>query len=413
MERRLLARLAASIAAVVAFSVVAAPPDEVSRADLGAQRSRASGTPWTLSNAGFVETATAPRRFRLNTLETTPGAPAWANIILEPSNFLMCKGASIALCYYSGPEGTTPCELRPDGKIADCTCYKVPEGAPYFVDINAILNLDVYLETVNVCGSDGSGCLPTSPTPAPVCRSINENALIPRADLISTFSLALTSEMHIRQTTCGASPYAGCMTAPCTETGDTDPVTGLALVSCACPVYDGAFQVGQTIPTDQCVLGDNLVWSAAYAPNGKTFPTPPTCIPDAPGMNGCPLLAPNPPVIPAVPSQISCSDVCSEYGKSNQHGVEVGYTCDATLCTASIDDVDLVASGCGGLAKHSLSAIIALETAVGYSCSASQICGCTPKKKTAETIFELNARQRDRGIVPQCDVNGTLCGQAK
>jgi len=413
MERHLLARLWTSILALVACSVIAAPLADVSPVDRGVQRSEATGTSWTLSKAGFVDATNIPRRFRLNTLETTPGAPAWANIILEPSNFLMCKGASIALCYFSGPEGTTPCELRPDGKIADCTCYKVLEGSPYFVDINAILNLDVYLETVNVCGPDGSGCLPTSSTPAPVCRSINENALVPRADLISTFSLALNDEMRIGQTTCGAAPYAGCMTAPCTETGDTDPVTGLALVSCACPVYNGAYQVGQKIAPDQCVLGDNHVWSAAYAPNGKTFPTPPSCIPDAPGTSGCPLLSPNPPLIPPVPSHISCSDVCSEYGKSNNHGVEVGYTCDATLCTASIDDADLVASGCGGLAKNSLSEIIALETAVGYSCSASQICGCTPKKKTAEALFELNAKQRQRGIVPQCDLNGTLCGQPK
>ena len=351
--------------------------------------------------------------FRLNILETTPGAPAWADITLDPSNFLLCKGASIALCYYSGPEGTTPCELRPGGKIADCTCYQVPEGSPYFVDINAILNLDVYLETVKVCGTDGSECLPTGTKPAPVCKSINDNKLIPHADLISAFSLYLASDIQIGQTTCGAAPYAGCMTAPCKETGDTDPATGLPLVSCACPVYDGAYQVGQDIPVDQCVLGDNLVWSAAYAPNGTTFPTLPSCVPDAPGASGCPLLSPKPPVIPAVPSQISCSEVCSEYGSSNNHGVEVGYTCDATLCTASTDDADLVAVACAGLSKNSISEIIALETAVGYSCSASQICGCEPKKKTSEAMFELNARQRDRGIVPQCDLNGTLCGGLK
>jgi hypothetical protein len=125
------------------------------------------------------------------------------------------------------------------------------------------------------------------------------------------------------------------------------------------------------------------------------------------------LLSPKPPVIPAVPSQISCSEVCSEYGSSNNHGVEVGYTCDATLCTASTGDADLVAVACAGLSKNSISEIIALETAVGYSCSASQICGCEPKKKTSEAMFELNARQRDRGIVPQCDLNGTLCGGLK
>ena len=205
------------------------------------------------------------------------------------------------------------------------------------------------------------------------------------------------------------------MTAPCTETGATDPATDLPLVSCACPVYkDGPYQVGQTVPPDQCVLGDNLVWSAAYAPNGGSiFPTPPSCVPDAPGATGCPLLAPDPPVIPAVPSNISCKDVCSEYKKSNDGGVEIGYTCDATLCTASPEDADLVDEACSGLGKHDISEIIRLETAVGYSCSASQICGCEPKKKTNQKIFELNARQRLRGITPQCDLNGTLCGAPK
>jgi hypothetical protein len=386
-------------------------------ADPGFRRGRGTGTRERQAFAGAhadFDPFTKHRHFRLNTLETTPNAPAWADIVLEPENFLLCKGASIALCYYSGPAGTTPCELRPDGKIADCTCYRIPEGSPYFVDINAILNLDVYLATVDVCGVDGSDCLPAGTKPAPVCHAINKNKLIPRADVISTFSQYLASEMPIGQTECAAAPYAGCMTAPCKETGETDPVTGLPLVSCACPVYDGKYQVGQD--GAQCSLGAGLVWSAAYSPNSPTiptFPTLPSCVPDAPSGIGCPLLSPKPPDLPAVPAQISCSDVCSEYGKSNNHGIEVGYTCDATLCTASTDDADLVAVACGGLSKNPISEIIALETAVGYSCSASQICGCTPKKKTSEAMFELNARQRDRGIVPQCDLNGTLCGEPK
>jgi hypothetical protein len=372
-----------------------------------------AANPFAGADADF-DLFTQFKGFRLNILETTPGKPAWADITLDPANFLVCKGASVALCYYSGPEGTTPCERRPDGRMADCTCYKVPEGSPYFVDINAILNLDDYLETVKVCGMDGSDCLPTGMKPAPVCKSINDNKLIPGADLISTFSLYLSSEPSFKlgQTACGAAPYAGCMTAPCTETGETDPATGLPLVSCACPVYNGLYQVGED--DAQCTLGHDLVWSAAYAPDGKTFPTTPSCVPDAPGTTGCPLLSPKPPVIPLVPSEISCSDVCSEYKKSNSRGVEVGYTCDATLCTASVEDAGLVAEACAGLgAKTDFPETILLETAVGKSCSASQICGCQPKQKTSHAIFELNAKQRDRGIVPQCDLNGTLCGQLK
>jgi hypothetical protein len=239
---------------------------------------------------------TKHKPFRLNTLDTTVvdgvPTPAWADILLKPENFLECKGAAIALCYYSGPgSSVTPCELVPGQEIANCTCYEIPHGPSYFVDINAILNLDVYLDTVSVCGDDGSNCLPRGQHHAPVCDAINGNKLIPGADLISTFSLFLEQEIPIDQTSCEtAALYAGCMTAPCRRTGDIDPTTGLPLVQCACPTFNGPFQVGQNISQDQCVLGGNNVWSAAYAPNqGMIFPTPPTppdCLPDSPGPSG-------------------------------------------------------------------------------------------------------------------------------
>ncbi|HEY6803534.1 MAG TPA: hypothetical protein VI306_08150 [Pyrinomonadaceae bacterium] len=210
---------------------------------------------------------TENKPFRLNTLQTTPYGPAWANILLEKSNFLECRGAAIALCYYSGAGPTTPCTLDGLG-IANCTCYEVPAGQPYKVDINAILNLDVYLRTVAKCGQDGSLCRPTGTIEAPVCEAINNNTLIPGADLISTFSLYLEKQLPISQTTCSTpAAYAGCMTAPCKRTGKTDPTTGLPLVQCGCPTYTGPYQVGQTVSQDQCVLGGNSIWSAAYSPN--------------------------------------------------------------------------------------------------------------------------------------------------
>jgi hypothetical protein len=46
---------------------------------------------------------TRDQPFRLNTCMTTSYGPAWADILVKPENFLQCKGASIALCYYSGP----------------------------------------------------------------------------------------------------------------------------------------------------------------------------------------------------------------------------------------------------------------------------------------------------------------------
>jgi hypothetical protein len=107
---------------------------------------------------------------------------------------------------------------------------------------------------------------------------------------------------------------------------------------------------------------------------------------------------------------VSCNEVCKEYKQSNQKGVEVGYTCDAALCTAKARDFHIVAEACDGLGKGSLGEILKLEIAVGYSCSASQLCGCEPKKKTNEEIWRLNKAQIDAGIVPQCGQNATLCG---
>jgi hypothetical protein len=363
---------------------------------------------------------TKGKPFTLNTLQTTPYGPAWADILVKPENFLECKGGPIALCYYSGPEGSvTPCEFAEGQELANCTCYEVPGGPPYFVDINAILNLDVYLDTVKKCGEDGGNCLPRGPHSAPVCDSINKNTLIPGADLISTFSHFLEREIPITQSNCKSPAlYAGCMTAPCKRTGKIDPATHLPLVQCACPTFEGVYQVGQDLSQtgQQCVLGDGFVWSAAYAPlEGGSIspvpPSPPDCLPDALGATGCPLLSPKPPDIPPPPGNVSCKEVCSEYRKSNEKGVEIGFTCDATLCTATKDDFDLVQEACAGLGKSSVSEILKLETELGLSCAASQVCACEPKKMTSEEIFKLNERQRERGISPQCDLNGTLCGR--
>lgn len=211
---------------------------------------------------------TGNKPFRLNTLPTTPFGPPWADIVTNPkTNMLECRGntAPIALCYYSGPEGATPCSPGEPG-IANCTCYEIPKGQTYYVDINAILNLDVYLRTVAACGKDGDNCRPAGERQAPVCDSINNNTLIPGADLISTFSLYLKETLPIHPTSCPQSTYAGCMTAPCKRTGSKDPKTGLPLVQCGCPTYDGNYQVGQEIPPEQCVLKDKHVWSAAYTP---------------------------------------------------------------------------------------------------------------------------------------------------
>jgi len=146
---------------------------------------------------------------------TTAYGPAYADITLASTNFLPCLGGPYALCYYSGPSPET-CTLTKNGKFADCLCFEIPFGV-YFVDINAILNHKVYVDTVNQCGADGSLCQTLNS--APVCQAINQNTLIPGADLYSTFSFDCVPTNGIGQTNCGTAPYAGCMTAPCFDDG--------------------------------------------------------------------------------------------------------------------------------------------------------------------------------------------------
>ena len=384
---------------------------------------------------------TKNKRFNLNTLCTTnpddpddpygdPNTPAWADILVAQANFVECKRATIALCYYSGPEKAVvpisvplvplhlPCILRENGEaIADCTCIEIPAGPNYYVDINAILNLDVYLDTVDKCRMDGSDCFPTGRKEAPVCEAIRNGKLIPGADLISTFSFALETKIPIaiKENSCtdeDLTPtylYAGCMTAPCKRIpGEYDPDAPYPLVQCACPTFPGPFQVGRKITDEEpCDLPDDTVWSAAYSVIDK--PTPPPCVPDAPpGKSGCPILPPDFKETVAVPDDVSCQKVCSEYKQSNQNGIQVGFTCDTTLCTDP-SNLALWAEACRGLDKHSNSEILKLETEIGFSCAASQICGCEPNKKTNEEIWRLNEAQNP-DVVTQCEYNGTLCG---
>ncbi len=349
--------------------------------------------------------------FPFNDTMTTDFGPAFADVILEPVNFLPCEGGPIALCYYSGPEADVaglglelPCVQTLDGTAANCECFEVSYGK-YFVDINAILNLDVYNDTIEKCGKSGILCQTTNS--APVCTEINDGTFIPGTDMISTFSFGCVASEGIGSTNCeDKTLYAGCMTAPCTRTSEE------GIVNCLCPTFDGPFQIGLNDQT--CNLGGDLVWSAAYNPNvSGTTPTPPTggCIPDAPeSLGGCPLLTKND--IPDPPANIDCNQVCQEYDDcQGSDGIEIGFTCDATLCTSACNDQDLVDLACTGLQACAPTEIIKLEEEVGCSCCASQICGCDANSKTEQAVFDLNKRQRNRGITPQCDINDTLCGE--
>jgi hypothetical protein len=213
-------------------------------------------SPHALSEPHFVPNSQAFWDFSKNW--TTNYGPAYRDTVEEASNFLACTG-QFALCFHSGAS-PLPCKLTHDGRFANCTCT-VPDSPTNYVLITAILNHDVYLETINVCGADGSNC--PDADDAPVCKFLNKGQLIPGAELISTFDPSSTAAIQDALATESSDvkhcdgPFAGCMTAPCklTKNGEAE---------CSCPVFWGRFQL---IGADaQCELGGDLVPSASYTP---------------------------------------------------------------------------------------------------------------------------------------------------
>jgi hypothetical protein len=355
--------------------------------------------------------------FNFNTLPTAlphSDSPAYADILVDPEkNFLECEGGPFALCFYSGPEGPLPCRADPLNPISDCTCIEVPYGV-YYVDIYAILDEATYRDTVSVCGPDGGGC--ASRNAAPVCSVINAGKLFPGADMISVFSTNCAIEEQIGNTPCPVGLYAGCMTAPCYRR----PYLEEGTVECSCPTYSGPYQVGQDLDSERdCDLGPYNVWSAAYnvssSGSGGVGPiTPPgstggeSCTPDSPGADGCPLWPVSSPVGPGDPL---CELACQQYSECKRdNAIEIGYTCDATLCTATCNDRGLIGPACDGLGGCAKDAILAVENLAQCSCCATQVCGCEANEQTRLAVYQLNEAQRQAGVTPQCDINGTLCG---
>lgn len=148
------------------------------------------------------------------------------------------------------------CKGDKAGEFADCRCFEIPNGT-YFININAILNYYVYLETVKACGQDGSRCT-GHPNKAPACKYVNDHSLIPGADVISVFSFECANKIPFGHSRCDSGAYAGCMTAPCRRTATP------GIVDCSCPIFSGPHELG----TDHgdCNAGDGLVWSSAYYP---------------------------------------------------------------------------------------------------------------------------------------------------
>jgi len=434
------------------------------------------------SASGPPERPPLTEGFHFNKFHTTPFGPAYADIWVKQQNFLSCKpplgrSFSYALCFFSGPAVGTPvpsdgsasvnpalpCTLASDGKTASCTCYAIstneyPPYIPYFVDINSILNLDLYLGTVSICGHSGSGCGPREPigadsfwNEAPVCGAVNRNEVIPGAQLISVFSAVkndnYTSSSGSNSTSCAAGKYAGCMTAPCHHTGRHD-AAGEELVECTCPVYDGPFEIGQGgVPCDANALtpppadgasAPIYVWSAAHSPivNHPPIDPPATgCLPDAPDGKGCPLYSPT-KHYPVSKDSPVCRKVCETYrtgirqstNASLAAGIQVDYSCDAALCTTvrigqtgtppsnPLGKANVLRNACSSLAQQSgVGLILALEQLAQCSCCASQVCGCAEpgadiNAATENEIATLNSEQQVIGITPQCEINGTLCG---
>jgi hypothetical protein len=198
---------------------------------------------------------------------TTDYGPAYRDTMLEAENMVPCTG-KFALCFTSGPE-PLPCEPTKDGRFANCTC--TAQTGTNYVLLTAILNYEVYLDTVNTCGPEGNGCK-GKPDKAPVCAAIRSGKLIKGADLISTFDISaqmrLSDSLSDTPTlppplVCPNAPYAACMTAPCKQKHGEDPV-------CSCPVFYGVFQL--PTPGAVCDPGPGLIPSASFSPKNLGSP---------------------------------------------------------------------------------------------------------------------------------------------
>lgn len=342
--------------------------------------------------------------FPLNTQFTTQYGPPWANVVTSSSDWIYCFGP-YALCYYAN------CTPAPgsDGTVADCPCFEA--FGLNFVDINSILNEDVYEETVAFCSANPSLC--QQPNQAPVCQSLISGDFMEGADRFSTFSFYRAKKEPIGLTDCSNEPglYAGCMTGPCFDPTTPGSEPGTEMIECQCPTWTGPFQVGQ----DNLSCNDSpMIYSAAYNPNPAPSPTSPCdsvqgCLPDAPTDTcGCGLFVPGTTALPPN-SGVDCNKVCQEYDScQRQDNLQVGYSCDATICTS--ENHDLIFDACLGLQNCDVSEIFKAESAAQCSCCASQLCGCTPNAVTNQKINTLNNQQRNEGETPQCDINGTLCG---
>jgi hypothetical protein len=120
------------------------------------------------------------------------------------------------------------------------------------------------------------------------------------------------------------------------------------------------------------VLGPPVyVWSAAHNPwQNREQIDPPTdgCLPDVPGQKACPLYS-QMTQYPVVKGSPLCQRVCDAYRNDTRQdangSLQVGYSCDAALCTTlgngqnepapanPLAKANLLQNACGGLAEQS------------------------------------------------------------
>jgi hypothetical protein len=226
--------------------------------------------------------------YQFATNETTSYGPAQADVVTSKTNWITCSG-QFALCAYSGPDTGSPalpCTVTADGQFANCEC-PVMTG-DYEVDVNAILDVAVFDATTTTSTPTDSACCIKDPNAnwdcsgckpdmAAVCTAIDDQTLFPGSSYasVSTFSTALSEQgtvYSMAPTQCTQSMYAGCMTAPCMDSGKQVVIEDkpYPLHTCTCPTWTGLFQVSTTITKSDCALdagqpGGNI-WSAAYIP---------------------------------------------------------------------------------------------------------------------------------------------------
>jgi len=200
--------------------------------------------PLVLASPAFLPARKPPSGvsdFKLNTVNTTSYGPAWTDTILSlEADWVMCRG-NYAFCFYAKCSKAADAAWAPEVPMADCECDK--HDGLYLVDINAILDEQLWRATRERCPLGMVSC--PLPNTAAVCSRINDKSMFQGAEgvqpssLVSAYFFDNATDYGLGFTDCSAQPgpYAGCMTAPCSEDKN-------GKVICQCPIATGPFQVG-------------------------------------------------------------------------------------------------------------------------------------------------------------------------